>query len=342
MKIQDRQKSQKKERIKILPAAMAVLAFALVFWITAPAKAEDPYKVKKGDTLWDISGSMLKDHFQWPLIWKENSRIKNPDRIYPGQKLIMPSVVSTTTSEVPVVKAPSVTTPHVTEKPAVTAKKETQGQIITPIHEEYLFNKEEMLSSGFMTKEVPAAGLINAPVGARALIAKGDDVYLDLKAPVSTGDKFLVAGISKINDPLTGKFSGYLVEPHGIAVVTGYNAGLVRATITDTFERVGPGDMLIKYQEPEEIFRNTQRKPSVPGHVLALEKKRHLGGGMDFIYLDKGSADGLKPGDLLQTKTGPDTNGIIQIMTVQPEFATAMIKESKAAVNPGDVFTGLE
>jgi hypothetical protein len=50
------------------------------------------YKIKKGDTLWDISEEYLKNPFLWPNIWKENDYIKNPDLIYPGNSLILPDV----------------------------------------------------------------------------------------------------------------------------------------------------------------------------------------------------------------------------------------------------------
>ena len=48
------------------------------------------YTVTKGDTLWDISENELKDPFLWPKVWKENPEIKNPDLIYPGQKIRIP------------------------------------------------------------------------------------------------------------------------------------------------------------------------------------------------------------------------------------------------------------
>ena len=48
------------------------------------------YTVAKGDTLWDISNNELKDPFLWPKVWKENPEIKNPDLIYPGQKIRIP------------------------------------------------------------------------------------------------------------------------------------------------------------------------------------------------------------------------------------------------------------
>lgn len=49
------------------------------------------YTVKKGDTLWAISGAKLSDPTQWPAIHKLNKdQIKNPDLIYPNQVIKLP------------------------------------------------------------------------------------------------------------------------------------------------------------------------------------------------------------------------------------------------------------
>lgn len=50
------------------------------------------YKVKKGDTLWDISKFYLRDAWQWPELWYTNAQVKNPHLIYPGDVLTLVTV----------------------------------------------------------------------------------------------------------------------------------------------------------------------------------------------------------------------------------------------------------
>jgi len=50
------------------------------------------YKVRRGDTLWDIAKTYLRDPWQWPELWYNNAQVKNPHLIYPGETLTLVTV----------------------------------------------------------------------------------------------------------------------------------------------------------------------------------------------------------------------------------------------------------
>ncbi|MBL7085292.1 MAG: LysM peptidoglycan-binding domain-containing protein [Candidatus Omnitrophica bacterium] len=51
------------------------------------------YKVRKGDTLQKISRKFYGTTKKWPLLYKANrDKLKGPDKVYPGQVLVIPEV----------------------------------------------------------------------------------------------------------------------------------------------------------------------------------------------------------------------------------------------------------
>ena len=74
------------------PLFAAMLALSATFpsladVLTIKKDAPKQYVVKKGDTLWDISGIYLEEPWQWPELWQMNPQINNPHLIYPGDAL---------------------------------------------------------------------------------------------------------------------------------------------------------------------------------------------------------------------------------------------------------------
>lgn len=55
--------------------------------------AHRTYTVKSGDTLWKIAQQMYGDGSKYPVIFEANTpMLEDPDRIYPGQELVIPDL----------------------------------------------------------------------------------------------------------------------------------------------------------------------------------------------------------------------------------------------------------
>lgn len=61
--------------------------------LSANAPSGGTYTVKSGDTLWKIAASQLGSGSKWNSIYEANKSVigGNPNKIYPGQKLTIPS-----------------------------------------------------------------------------------------------------------------------------------------------------------------------------------------------------------------------------------------------------------
>lgn len=69
---------------------LALAALALVSLATARGLV---HEVRPGETLAEIARSTLGDSALWPALYRANrDQIRDPSRLYPGQKLAIPTL----------------------------------------------------------------------------------------------------------------------------------------------------------------------------------------------------------------------------------------------------------
>ncbi len=94
-------------------------------------RTADTYVVNKGDTLWDISGTLFGDPFYWPKVWSLNrDLIYNPHVIFPDMKIKFYQGNSKTAPTLATDNQPGAVTPAPDEKKTL----ETNGPVTeTPV-----------------------------------------------------------------------------------------------------------------------------------------------------------------------------------------------------------------
>ena len=314
------------------------------FLLPASVFAQDQeirdYKVKAGDTLWDISGKELNDEFLWPKIWKENPEIKNPDLLHPGQMIRIPLYLIQKEKEEGAAK-PAVKSEPVKAK--VEAKKRgPEAEKLLP-----LVDKSILLASGYMADIVTSVGRVTGSPSGRNLFGNDDLIYVKTDLPVKTGDKFYIIRADKlVRHPETNKNVGYIVEIRGIAEIIRLEYGDSIAKITQVFGDVVAGDILDTFYELNPpLTTPLHRKPDINGIILAANDLRILNNNYDIVFIDKGEKDGVEIGDLLKTLSAGEhkyPNGIIQVINRSNTTSTAIVLKNSGPIEPGNLITKLE
>ena len=248
------------------------------------------YVVKKGDTLWDISGHFLNDPWQWPELWYSNSQIKNPHRIYPGDRLRLVWVNGRPrlTREGDFFGSSGKLEPRIREEPL---DREIPAIPIDAIREflrsPRLITAEQMVSAPYIvdfTDEHVAAGA-NDGIFVKNLPADG----LTNWSVVEPGEPY--------KDPDTGEVLGYEAIPVGDAELRapGQTAALVMTTSTREARK---GDRLLPVDKEDfnAYFYPHAPKNPVTGRIISVFDGMLQIPIYQVVAINRGSNDGVDPG----------------------------------------------
>jgi hypothetical protein len=264
------------------------------------ADAPDEYVVRKGDTLWDISGVFLRDPWYWPEIWYVNPEIANPHLIYPGDVLRLIYVDGK--PRITMQRGETVRlTPQVRTSPLDDAIRAIPYDLLMDfVGRPSMLSKDEVKDAPYVVgirdrhligsseNEVYGRGVENAVPDARYTI-------------LHVGDE--------LRDPDDGDVLGYMTYFAGTGqVIQADNRDgkqerdrMAHLKVVETGREILQGDKLF----PAEADLGDPFVPSAPsdtdlnGQVVAVHDGIYVAGRYQVLALNRGKKHGLEPGNVV-------------------------------------------
>ena len=285
--------------------------------------APDEYTVKRGDTLWAISGVFLISPWRWPELWGMNmEEVRNPHRIYPGQQLVLEKSDGRARLRVRQTADGAIPSDTIRVSPRVR---------IEPLADSGVPTLASHLIEPFLAEPViiDEAALLKAPrivaaPDSRVLLTRGDRAYA--RGPTATPLLLRTAGRSEdfrvfrnarpLKDPVTSAVLGYEAQYLGKASLVrsetselARNPGgeqqsvIVPATIdiVSAREEMRVGDRLLP-EPPREFLTYVPHAPLTPteGTIVSVYGDAvSFAGQNQVVVINKGTADGIENGHVL-------------------------------------------
>lgn len=254
--------------------------------------APKDYVVRRGDTLWGIANTFLRDPWLWPEIWYINPDIRNPHRIYPGDSVHL-ALRGDGRTALEVVRGGGA----VTRLEPMLRSVPLGGPIATI---PYAAIAAFLSRPGVLTgDEVKAAPYIAALRDDHQIAGTGHDLYVK-KLDGETGARYSVMHVDEpLHDPQSGRKLGYLAIYTGTAQLT-RPGQVARLTLTESARETLQGDVLIAEEiSPTSDFAPHTPSQAVDGRIIAVVDNVLLAGQYEVVALNRGSQDGLDRGSVL-------------------------------------------
>ena len=336
-------------KIKIrIPSILIFFIFLLIPGVpgsTAAAQSQKTvkyetgfyYTVQKGDTLWDLSQKFSDTPWQWPEMWKENSQIANPHRIYPGQRI------------------------------RLYRRRGAQGYgEKDPLKDKTVADKPELTNMldfhfasidrvGFIRKDpLQSLGTIFKVEGRKEMISTGDLIYIrpSDKASLAKGRTFTIyRTLLPIKAKDTDKLIGIQHYLAGAVEITIVRPDFVLGRVIATYRPIKIGDLLMHYSRPLPQIQMQQSPAGLEGQVIGSEEHQSMFGENAIAFIDIGEQEGVRPGQLYwifkqekyrinpkdsnETTLAPVLLGELLVLHIEKTTATVLITDSLTAIEPG-------
>lgn len=324
---------------------------------TIKADAPNRYIVKKGDTLWDISGRYLDSPWRWKEIWATNKQIKNPNLIYPNDVLILcviqgKTLVGVDTGEGCAGVEKQVLGAAVNTAVTVTSTANSIPPIPWSAIQHWLDKTIIVNPNDFATTPY-----ILASKNRNLITAAGDKVYAK-GVPLLVGQRY---GIYRKGEPYvepkTQQIIGLEVTQVATGLVTDVAAnGVTSLELLDSYgKEVREGDRVfveldnaippVFYPKPASVNRG--------GMIVRVLDSISSAARGSVVAVNLGQKQGAQPGDVLTVyQKGPlvrdtidndtpvrlpsERSGMVMIFNTFDDISYAYVLDSELPLNVGD------
>lgn len=283
-----------------------LLALSVSAGATVLLRKDHPevYYVKKGDTLWDISGRFLQHPWQWPQIWQNNPDINNPHLIYPGDAIRLswvngkPRLTVEHSDTVARSRLPDGT---VKLTPRVRALSEKDAIPSIPMSDIQAYLKDGLVVTRKQIKDAP---YVVGGQDRRVEFGMGDTIYArdplhrfaDMQKRYGlyrTGEEYV--------DPDTGEVLGYEARKVGTGRVLSKERDMVTMEVVRSSEDVRVDDRLFTQPDREVravLYPHPPKKKS-SGNIIRFFDRINSVATHDVVVIDRGKRDGMDEGTVL-------------------------------------------
>ncbi|MCW9024213.1 MAG: LysM peptidoglycan-binding domain-containing protein [Gammaproteobacteria bacterium] len=260
------------------------------------------YVVKKGDTLWDIAKTFLKDPWLWPSVWHINPEIRNPHLIYPGDVLALyfdengkPYItLEGTGGYVPPSKAGKTVkvSPSVRYKTLDKAINTIPRSVIAPF-----LGAPRIISE----QELEKLPYIVSSFEQHLISGTGNTIYAKNIVDETIGAYDIIRPKGEYRDPKTQELLGYEVTRLADARVVRFGKPVSTLSITKAFQEVFNKDLLMAKEEYRFNFNFFPHPPieDVTGQIIDVFNGVAQIGQFNIVVLNVGEREGIEPGHVL-------------------------------------------
>jgi hypothetical protein len=234
------------------------------------------YTVRRGDTLWDVTGRFYGNPWEWPRVWSYNPEITNPHWIYPLDQLRL---------------LPPGTTPAGIDAPSPIARQRRR------MPEGTVFLRQE----GYLDREAIAqAGVIVGSPEDHMLLSPYDSVYVEFEEGIQAAPRGEYTIFREIpSGERDAGEEGSLVRIYGTVRIDTYDAErrTARATIVEALDpiergyRVAPMPRQLDLVPPQAADRDLETR------VSATVRPRQLIGDQQVVFVPVGREEGVQLGN---------------------------------------------